>query len=143
MSNKITLKSIKKNSKRPGRGIAAGGGKTAGRGTKGQNSRAGHNIPNRFEGGQTPLSMRLPNLPGFKKSSKKTVIITLDMLSKYFQDGEVVSFKSLQDKKLIKPDQKVKILSNGKLSKKISIKDVKISKNAFKMFDKVEVATKK
>lgn len=143
MSNKIVLKSIKKNSKRPGRGISAGGGKTAGRGTKGQNSRAGHNIPNRFEGGQTPLSMRLPNLPGFKMPSNKTVIISLDVLSRYFKDNETISLKSLQDKGLVKPGQNVKILSNGKLNKKLFIEDVKCSKNVFKKLNTTENKTKK
>ncbi len=52
--------------KRVGRGIAAGGGKTAGRGTKGQKARAGASIPAWFEGGQTPLHMRIPKLHGFK-----------------------------------------------------------------------------
>ena len=52
--------------KRVGRGIAAGGGKTAGRGTKGQKARAGASIPAWFEGGQTPLQMRIPKLHGFK-----------------------------------------------------------------------------
>ena len=64
--NKELNNNPKKTAKRLGRGISAGGGKTAGRGTKGQKSRAGHNIPKRFEGGQTPLSMRLPKLRGFK-----------------------------------------------------------------------------
>ncbi|HEU0235929.1 MAG TPA: 50S ribosomal protein L15 [Candidatus Limnocylindrales bacterium] len=56
--------------KRVGRGIAAGGGKTAGRGTKGQKARAGGSIPPWFEGGQTPLHMRIPKLRGFKNRFK-------------------------------------------------------------------------
>jgi len=55
---------------RVGRGIAAGGGKTAGRGTKGQKARAGGSIPPWFEGGQTPLHMRIPKLRGFKNRFK-------------------------------------------------------------------------
>ena len=55
---------------RVGRGIAAGGGKTAGRGTKGQKARAGGSIPPWFEGGQTPLHMRIPKLRGFKNPFK-------------------------------------------------------------------------
>lgn len=55
---------------RVGRGIAAGKGKTAGRGTKGQKSRAGGNIPARFEGGQTPLHIRIPKLRGFRNPFK-------------------------------------------------------------------------
>jgi large subunit ribosomal protein L15 len=56
--------------KRVGRGIAAGGGKTAGRGTKGQKARAGASIPAWFEGGQTPLQMRIPKLHGFKNRAR-------------------------------------------------------------------------
>jgi large subunit ribosomal protein L15 len=135
MANKINLESNKKNIKRVGRGISAGGGKTAGRGTKGQNSRAGHNIPNRFEGGQTPLSMRLPKLPGFKKVNEKTVILTLDMISKNYKNGETVSLETLIKKGLIKKGQSVKVLSNGKLSIKIKIKDVPASKKALDLIN--------
>lgn len=135
MANKINLKSNKKNIKRVGRGISAGGGKTAGRGTKGQNSRAGHNIPNRFEGGQTPLSMRLPKLSGFKKVNEKTVILTLDMISKNYKNGETVSPETLTKKGLIKKGQLVKVLSNGKLSIKIKIKDVPVSKKVLDLIN--------
>ena len=55
---------------RVGRGIAAGKGKTAGRGTKGQKARAGASIPAWFEGGQTPIHVRVPKLPGFKRRFK-------------------------------------------------------------------------
>ena len=55
---------------RVGRGIAAGGGKTAGRGTKGQKARAGGSIPPWFEGGQTPLHQRIPKLRGFRNPFK-------------------------------------------------------------------------
>jgi len=128
MAKKIILKSNKKNIKRVGRGISAGGGKTAGRGTKGQNSRAGHNIPNRHEGGQTPLSMRLPKLPGFKKNVKKPLILTLDVISKNYKNGEAVTPETLEQKGLIKKGQKAKILHTGKLSVKIKLQDVSASK---------------
>ena len=58
----------RKKRRRVGRGIAAGQGKTAGRGTKGQKARAGGTIPAWFEGGQTPLHQRLPKLRGFKNA---------------------------------------------------------------------------
>lgn len=133
MTNKITLKSNKKNIKRLGRGIAAGGGKTAGRGTKGQNSRAGHNIPNRHEGGQTPLSMRLPKLPGFNKNSKKPVILTLDTISKYYKNGETVSLDTLKKHGLIKQGQSAKVLNTGRLSIKIKFENVAASKSVQKL----------
>lgn len=129
--NKIKLHSHTKQSrKRPGRGISSGQGKTAGRGTKGQNSRAGHNIPKRFEGGQTPLSMRLPKLPGFKRRSKKVVLISLDMISNNFKNDDIISIENLVKKALIKKGQNAKILNNGKLTVKVSVSNVLISKSA-------------
>lgn len=143
----INLESVKsKTKKRIGRGISAGGGKTAGRGTKGQKSRSGHNIPRRFEGGQTPLSMRLPKLPGFKSVHKKAIVITLDVLSKNFKAGEVVSRVTLSGKGLTKISDKVKILNTGTLSVKLVLADdVKVSKSIADLFtaEVKEVAPKK
>ena len=143
----INLESVKSKTKnRIGRGISAGGGKTAGRGTKGQKSRSGHNIPRRFEGGQTPLSMRLPKLPGFKSVHKKAVVITLDVLSKNFKAGEVVSRVTLSGKGLTKISDKVKILNTGTLSVKLVLADdVKVSKSIADLFtaEVKEVALKK
>jgi large subunit ribosomal protein L15 len=133
----IELKSVKtKNRKRPGHGISAGQGKTAGRGTKGQKSRAGHNIPKRFEGGQTPLSMRLPKLPGFKSHTKKAIILSLDTVSANFKNGETVTLAILLEKKLIeKKDKAVKILNNGKLTVKVNLApEIKVSRSIEKLF---------
>ena len=132
-----------KNIKRVGRGISAGGGKTAGRGTKGQNSRAGHNIPNKFEGGQMPLSMRLPKLPGFKSFSPKMTAISFDLINKYFKDGEELTNKALRDKNLLKNTQIAKILSNGELKVKIKLGDVKVSKKALEIIEKISAAQEK
>ncbi len=124
-----------KNKKRPGRGISAGQGKTAGRGTKGQKSRSGFNIPNRHEGGQTPLSMRLPKLPGFKSLKKKAAIISLDQISKEFKDKEIVSLDALEKKGLIKTGEKAKILNNGKLTVKVTLGEgVKVSEKIANLF---------
>jgi large subunit ribosomal protein L15 len=125
------LKKVRSDSKslRVGRGISAGGGKTAGRGTKGQKSRSGHNIPRKFEGGQTPLNMRLHKLSGFKSLNHGNKIITLSDISKNFKDGETVSNKSLETKGLMKKGESVKILANGELSVKVIFSDVKKSKN--------------
>ena len=124
----------KKSRRRVGRGISAGKGKTAGRGTKGQKSRSGFNIPNRFEGGQTPLSMRLPKLRGFKVKIKKTVIIDLDLISSNYKDGETVSKETLVSKGLIRKNDTVKILNNGKLTKKVYLSDLPVSKSAIRLF---------
>jgi large subunit ribosomal protein L15 len=128
----MELVSIKsKDKKRVGRGLSAGQGKTAGRGTKGQKSRSGYNIPRKFEGGQTPLSMRLAKLPGFKSGHEKAVIISLDQISTNYKAGEEVSLKSLAEKGLIrKTNKRVKVLNNGKLAVAVKFaEDVKISNN--------------
>lgn len=129
----MNLESTKsKNKKRLGRGISSGQGKTAGRGTKGQKSRSGYNLPKRFEGGQTPLSMRLPKLPGFKSFKPKAFVVSLDQISLNFKAGETVSKEALLKKGLIEPKVKsVKVLNNGKLTKKVIFADdIKISKTA-------------
>jgi len=127
----IKLESVTKKRKRVGRGISAGQGKTSGRGMKGQKSRSGFNIPNRFEGGQTPLSMRLPKLRGFKSKYTKAVIVSLDQISSNFKAGEEVSLKSLAEKEIVPKDcKKVKVLNNGKLTVMVKFgDDIKLSKS--------------
>lgn len=115
-------------SHRVGRGISAGGGKTAGRGTKGQKSRSGYNIPRKYEGGQTPLNMRLHKLPGFKSKNKKNKVISLTDINQNYKDGETVSSESLLSKGMICEGEKFKILSNGKLTVNVIISDVNKSK---------------
>lgn len=123
-----------KSSKRVGRGISAGGGKTAGRGTKGQNSRSGHNIPRKFEGGQTPLAMRLHKLKGFKSLKNDKIVITLDQISKNFKSGDVISGKILQEKGMIKKGQQAKVLNSGKLTVAIKLaEDVCASKSVLEI----------
>ena len=110
MLNNLKKTTIGK-AKRVGRGLASGKGKTAGRGTKGQKSRSGYNIPARFEGGQTPLTQRLPKVRGFKSQKEKPVVINIVRLEKYFKDGDQVNLKTLREKGLIKKnDRLVKIL---------------------------------
>ncbi len=124
-----------KTKKRVGRGIAAGQGMTAGRGTKGQRSRSGFNLPKRFEGGQTPLSMRLPKLRGFKVKQTKCALITLDEINQNYKDGETVSHQSLVKKGLVRKNESIKILNNGKLTVKVTLLDVPASKTALKHFE--------
>jgi len=132
----MNLISVKqKSKKRVGRGLSAGQGKTAGRGTKGQKSRAGYNLPNRFEGGQTPLSMRLPKLPGFKSHKRKAEIISLDQISANFKAGEIVSIEKLVELKLISGKNPVKILNNGKLTVNVKLgEDIKVSDSIKELF---------
>jgi len=126
---KIT-KLNQKSKKRFGRGCGSGRGKTAGRGTKGQKSRSGFNLPRRFEGGQTSLIQRSPKKGGFKTPSKLTrAVINLGIIDKTFKEGETVSPKTLLTHGLIKSDKyTVKILGNGKLSKNIKFRNCLMSK---------------
>lgn len=132
----MNLISVKQKSKRRvGRGLSAGQGKTAGRGTKGQKSRAGYNLPNRFEGGQTPLSMRLPKLPGFKSHKRKAEIISLDQISANFKAGETVSIEKLVELKLVSGKNPVKILNNGKLTVNVKLDEyIKVSNSIKELF---------
>lgn len=134
----MQLVSLKgKSKKRVGRGLSSGQGKTAGRGTKGQKSRSGFNIPRKFEGGQTPLSMRLPILPGFKSHKRKADVISLDLISANFKSGETVSVKLLVEKKIVSGKNPVKILNNGELTVAVKLgDDIKVSRPVKELFDK-------
>lgn len=131
----LTKSHASKSRKRVGRGISAGGGMTAGRGTKGQKSRSGHNIPRKFEGGQTPLIMRLHKMPGFKSHRAKAKEISLDIISKSYKDGDTVSMQSLLEKGIIKKGERAKILNTGKLSVAIRIDDVPATKSVIKLIE--------
>lgn len=99
--------------RRLGRGISAGQGKTAGRGTKGQLARTGTSIPGWFEGGQTPLHMRVPKLRGFKNRLRSPfVAVNVGQLARYAAEGKV-SPETLSAKGLISPDARVKVLGEG------------------------------
>ncbi|PNV59162.1 50S ribosomal protein L15 [Clostridium sp. chh4-2] len=106
---------------RRGRGHASGNGKTAGKGHKGQKARSGAPRPG-FEGGQMPLYRRLPKR-GFKNRNTKTIVgINVEALEK-FEDGAVVTVESLIESGIVKnPRDGVKILGNGELTKKLTVK---------------------
>ncbi len=116
------LNTIKnKSKKRVGRGIAAGKGKTAGRGTKGQGARKSGGVRPGFEGGQMPLYMRLPKLRGFRSYRKSTVNVYTGQLEKL--GSAKIDNQLLAEKGLIEnPYVKVKLVSKGDLTKKIAIK---------------------
>lgn len=130
----------KKSSRRLGRGSGSGRGTTAGRGTKGQNARSGGKRRPGFEGGQTPLVQKMPKLPGFTHphAQKKTAqVINLSDLEATFKDGAKVSKKELVDSGLIQTTKKpVKLLGNGKLSKKLAIEVEQASETAKKAVEK-------
>ena len=130
--NELSPSVPKKNRKRIGRGNSSGWGKTAGKGSNGQNSRAGGGVKPYFEGGQMPIYRRAPKR-GFSNTifKKEYTVISLSFLNNNFEDGEEVSLETLFNKCLIKKGRDgVKILGNGELNKKLTVKVHKISKSA-------------
>ena len=118
--------------KRVGRGNGSGYGKTAGRGLNGQKSRAGGGKRPGFEGGQTPLAMRLPKLPGFRNINRVEYLpVNVSRLEEKFEAGEVVNGKSLKAKGIIKhEDALVKVLGDGELTKALTVSVDKVSASA-------------
>lgn len=121
----------KKNRKRVGRGTAAGQGKTAGRGTKGQNSRSGGGVRPYFEGGQLPLVRRLPHLRGFTNIWRvEYKPVNLARL-KDFAAGSEVSPATLADAGIIKKvTDRVAILAQGEIDRPLTIKAHRVSQAA-------------
>jgi len=109
----------RKSAKRKGRGISAGQGKTAGRGTKGQNSRSGGSRRPGFEGGQTPLFMRIPKSRGFK-SYRKAATITLAKLS-LLKAGEVSKTALVEAGLVDASAHSVKIVGGGEVKAKYNV----------------------
>ncbi|CAL9303054.1 MULTISPECIES: 50S ribosomal protein L15 [Streptomyces] len=99
---------------RVGRGEASKG-KTAGRGTKGTKAR--YQVPERFEGGQMPLHMRLPKLKGFKNPFKTEYqVVNLDKLAALYPEGGEVTVADLVAKGAVRKNQLVKVLGQGEVS---------------------------
>ena len=121
--------------KRLGRGIGSGLGKTAGKGTKGQNSRSGGGVRPGFEGGQLPLFQRLPKR-GFKNHFRvEYAVVNVEQLN-VFEDGAVVDAKTLVEKGFFKDTKDgLKVLGNGELTKKLTVKANKFSESAKKAID--------
>ena len=125
-----TLKvKIQKKKRRIGRGGKKG--TYSGRGMKGQKSRSGANVNPIFEGGRSTLIEHLPKVRGFKSHRPKNQVVDLEKLEKYFQDGDIVNPQSLLAKKLVDNIKTpVKILSDGQITKKLTIEKCLVSKNA-------------
>ena len=127
-----------KTRKRVGRGPGSGLGKTSGRGQKGQNARSGGGVRPGFEGGQLPLFRRLPKR-GFSNAKFKTVyaVINLSDLNK-FEDGAIVTPEILKEMGILKNQlDGVKVLGNGKLEKKLTVKAHRFSKVAQEAIEKM------
>ena len=111
-----------KERKRIGRGYGAGTGKTAGKGHKGQKARAGHGQKPGFEGGQMPMQRRIPKRGFNNIFAKEIVSINVGTLNK-FEDGASVDAAALMEAGILKKEcDGVKILSNGTLTKKLTVK---------------------
>ncbi|HUB93849.1 MAG TPA: 50S ribosomal protein L15 [Verrucomicrobiae bacterium] len=123
-----------KSRKRVGRGIAAGQGKTAGRGTKGQGARTGYSKRPGFEGGQNPLMQRLPKLHGFRSFKVKAENVFTDQLNEL---GTKVDNTVLAEKGLVSsPYVRVKLLARGELTKKVEVNLQAASRNAVDAIEK-------
>ena len=129
--------------KRIGRGHGSGNGKTAGKGHKGQNARSGGGVRLGFEGGQTPLSRRLPKRGFTNFNRKEYAIVNVESLN-VFEDGTVVTPELLKETGLVKKElDGVKVLGNGELTKKLTVQANKFSASATTVIEqaggKVEV----
>jgi len=123
--------------KRIGRGHGSGNGKTAGKGHKGQKARAGHGMRAGFEGGQMPLQRRVPKRGFNNIFASKYATINVSALEA-FDNGDVVDAAALKAKSLIKKEYDgVKVLSNGSLTKSLTVKAVGFSAAAK---EKIEAA---
>lgn len=126
------LPRVTKRATRVGRGISAGKGKTAGRGTKGQKAR--NNMPKGFEGGQTKLYMRLPKLRGGNQIRRPLAeSVSLSTLEKHYTENSRVSLKTLKNKGLISSRAAyVKIIGTGKLTKTLKFSNVDFTGSVYK-----------
>ena len=118
--------------KRVGRGPGSGMGKTSTRGENGQKSRSGASISAWFQGGQTPLYRRIPKR-GFNNKRFRTEFATINLsdLNKFFKDGETVTPEILKERGIIKKELSgIKVLANGTLEKKLTIKAQRFSSKA-------------
>ncbi|MDE7332067.1 MAG: 50S ribosomal protein L15 [Lachnospiraceae bacterium] len=122
---------------RRGRGHGSGNGKTAGKGHKGQKARSGAPRPG-FEGGQMPLYRRIPKRGFTCPSSKEIIGVNLGVLNDKFEDGAVIDVDTLVESGIVRnPKDGVKILGNGEITKKLTVKANAFSASAK---EKIEAA---
>ena len=135
---------VEKNTRpsRKGRGISAGQGKTAGRGTKGQKSRTGHRkMPAGFMGGQRAIMQAVPKLKGFKSIYPKAEVVYTDRLNEL--KGKVDNFKLAEAAMISSPFSKVKVITRGELTSKIDLETQFASKTAVEAIKKAGGSFKK
>lgn len=123
--------------KRLGRGVGSGTGKTSGKGTKGQNSRAGGGTRPGFEGGQTPWFKRIPKRGFTNHFRKEYATVNVSDLNKYADGTVVTKVMLLQDRLIRKELSGLKILGNGELTVKLTVQADKFTKSAM---EKIQAA---
>lgn len=135
MSDVMRLNSLspapgaRKDSKRVGRGIGSGHGKTAGRGHKGQKSRSGGKVRPGFEGGQMPLQKRLPKYGFTSRIARTTAQIRLAELNAV--EGDVIDLDALKNADLVKQDvTRARVFLSGEVTKPVTLKGLKVTKGA-------------
>ena len=125
----------RKNSKRVGRGIGSGVGKTAGRGHKGQKSRSGGTVRPGFEGGQMPLQKRLPKYGFTSRIARVTAQVRLGELAKV--EAEVIDLDALKAADLVRGDiERARVFLSGELDKAVTVKGLKVTKGAREAIEK-------
>lgn len=135
---------VEKNTRpsRKGRGISAGQGKTAGRGTKGQKARTGHaKMPRGFMGGQRAIMQAVPKLKGFKSFHPKAEVVYTDRLNEL--KGKVDNYALAENGLISSPFVKVKVISRGELTAKIDLETQFVSKTAKEAIEKAGGSFKK
>lgn len=137
--HELAPKIPKKSRKRVGQGNGSNKGTYCGRGVGGQNSRAGGSVRLGFEGGQSGILLRMPKKRGFNNPNRiKTKPLSLCFIENHFNAGEKVNFESLLEKGVLaRKDVTVKILANGKLTKKVDVEGISISAGAKEMIEKL------
>ena len=126
--------STHKDRKRVGRGIAAGGGKTAGRGTKGQNARTGKKLRPMFQGGQNGIATAVPKSRGFKSLRTPAQVVYLDRLEGL--KGIVDNYALYEANLIATPFHTVKVIARGELGSKITLKTQGASRNVVAAIEK-------
>lgn len=128
-----------------GRGIAAGQGKTAGRGTKGQKSRTGYKIPRRIPGMMSASDYRMPKRKGFLSHRPTVIVVTLKQIEAAFKAGETVSPDALVEKRIIKGYGQggVKVVATGTLTKSLVFDKLRLTKSASELIEKAKVTSQK
>lgn len=127
--------SANKNKKRVGRGIAAGQGKTAGRGTKGQNARTGKKLHAMFQGGQRPLAQAIPKARGFKSLRTPAQVVYVDHLNA-FKGKTADNFTLFEVGLIATPFHTVKIIARGELTEKVNVSVQAASASVKEMIEK-------